>query len=510
MNLPSIERPLRNLREREALANDLLETARAVCGGDHGMLLELEETTSGLRKLVQFGQLEEMLEQDMRQFAQYAADNPGDDESYLIAPVAGDLHKLSARKSVRRNMTSSVIVFPLTEGDRAMGAIYLGGRTPGSLKADELSLEELKSLAEVLGRLLGVERSISRLQRHNEALQKQMSREVTLESLIGESEAIERVRRSITLVADTDAVVTLVGEPGSGKSLAAEALHNQSHRSEGRLVILPVEDLPQEWIEEYVFGAEPGAGKTARGRRGALRDAKKGSLLLQDVDHLPPEVQRKLVAAIESGKATPVGGEEPYDLNVRLILATRERPADLLEQGRVTSELHLKMNIYPILMPPLRDRVEDLPQLVSNFVAVIAQSYGKTVAGVESEVYDHLGTYDWPGNLEELEVEIRQAVLRTPDNGELTINALGPHLVGKPQTMLADSGEGTLKQRVARVEKRMIIDALEKNNHNQSVTADQLGLSRQALINKLQRYGIETGRAYKRKRREIEKQAKNG
>jgi Nif-specific regulatory protein len=183
--------------------------------------------------------------------------------------------------------------------------------------------------------------------------------------------------------------------------------------------------------------------------------------------------------------------------------------ADLLGSGSITRELALRLNTYPILLPPLRDRTEDLPMLVEYYMERASRAFGKTIHGVRSEVFDHLGTYDWPENLRELEKEVRQAVLRTPDEGELDVGALSPALVGKPQTMTADSGEGTLKQRVARVEKRMIIDALEKNNHNQSVTAELMGLSRQALINKLQRYGIETGRAYKRKRREIEKQAGN-
>lgn len=442
MKLSSLERPLKLLRNREALANELLELARSVYGGDHGMLLELEETTSGLRKLVQFGELEEMLEQDMRQFAQFAADNPEHEDAYLVAQNANDLHKLSARKSVRRNMTQSVIVFPLVEGDRAVGAVYLGGREAGALRAEGVDVTELKALAAILGAMLGVERSVSRLERQNEALQQQMKQEVTLESLIGKSEAIERVRRSLSLVADTEAVVTLIGEPGSGKTLVAEALHNQSQRSDGKLVILPVDGLPQQWVEEYIFGAEAGAGKTTRGRRGALRDAKKGTLLLRDVERLAPELQRKLVQAIDSGKATAVGSDVPYDLNVRILFSSEGGLAEQQQSGALTAELNLKMNIYPIVLPPLRDRVEDLPLLVNSFAGDSASAFGKTVRSVESEVFDHLGTYDWPGNLAELEQEVRQAVLRTPDNGVIRVNALSPHLVGKPQTMLADSGEG--------------------------------------------------------------------
>jgi transcriptional regulator with PAS, ATPase and Fis domain len=404
-------------------------------------------------------------------------------------------------------MTVSVSVFPLVEGDRAMGAIYLGGHSTGVLRTGDFDKTALREFGSVVGRILGVERTVTRLARQNHALQDELKQDISFASLVGRSEALERVRRALSLVAETDIVVTLLGEPGAGKELAAKALHGKSPRHENRFRQLNLMDMPEAVIEEFLFGSEPNAGRTASGRRGAIREAKKGTLLLQHVNRLPLNLQAKLCEAMDRGETAKLGGTEPYAIDVRFILSLEGNPTELQSKGVISPDFFRKLNLYPIMMPPLRDRVEDLPLLIEHFIEQASRTFGKTVLGVDAEVYDHVGTYGWPGNLEELESEMRKAVLRTPDQGTLKVGALGPNLVGKTQTALTDSGEGTLKQRVASVEKRLIIAALEKNNHNQSVTADQLGLSRQALINKLQRYGIETGRAYKRKRREIAKQA---
>jgi len=503
----SLEQALARLGNRTSIAELLLEEAARTYGGDHGFLLELEETTGGLRELARFGEIEQMLEQDMRIFAQYAADHPGEEESLLIAPDAEVVQKLSARKSVRRGMTHGVIVFPLTDGDRAMGAIYLGESEIGLLHAESANASELMKVGAMFGRVLGTERKFEQLQRQNEAFQLELKKDKDLGQLVGRSAAIDRVRKALALVGDMDVPLTLIGEPGSGVVLAAEAVHGVGAEKKGRFVQLPLGNLSESLAMELIFGAEPGAGKTVRGRRGAIRDAKNGTLLLQGVENLPLAIQERLVQAMNTGEALTVGGDAPYPVRARFIFSTE---TDLRSQegaGKLTREFYLKLNLYPVILPPLRDRTEDLPDLVEHYVELASRTFNKTISSVDSEVYDHLGTYDWPENLKELEKEIRQAVLRTPDQGVLTTGALSQGLVGKPQTMTADSGEGTLKQRVARVEKRMIIDALEKNKHNQSITADQLGLSRQALINKLQRYGIETGRAFKRKQREIAKKA---
>ena len=232
--------------------------------------------------------------------------------------------------------------------------------------------------------------------------------------------------------------------------------------------------------------------------------------MLEGIDTLSIEVQEKLVRTMDSGTGTTEGNEEEYPVDVRFVFTSAKNPRDLFEAKSLSQEFYLKLNIFPVLMPPLRNRIEDLPLLVEHFIEEAMASFGKSISGVATEVYDFLGTWEWKNNLDELEAEVRRAVLRTPDQGLMTASMLSTPLISRRQPAQLDTGEGTLKQRVARIEKRMIMDALEKNRHNQSTTADQLGLSRQALINKLHRYGIETGRKYKRKMREIAAKVKKG
>lgn len=139
-----------------------------------------------------------------------------------------------------------------------------------------------------------------------------------------------------------------------------------------------------------------------------------------------------------------------------------------------------------------------------------ASQFGKKISGINSDIYDYLGSWEWPGNVAELETEIRKAVLRTPERGgTISQNSLSKHLISKREPAITLPKEGTLKQRIAGIEKHLIMDALEQYKHNQSTTADKLGLSRQALINKLHRYGIETGRKYKKRLKEIAAQAES-
>jgi len=502
--LKDLEKILALVGDRQKLADSLLKMAQNRFGGDHGFILELEETTGGLRELASFGKVEEMLNQDMRIFAQYAGHHPLEKESVIIAPDAKDLKKLSARKSVRRDMTKGVLLFPLASGDQAVGVIYLGEKKKGKLEIDNLELEEVQELGHLYGRVFGIDRTFQRITLQNRALQNEIKQEATFDSLVGTSDAIVRVRRALELVAETDIPVTLIGEPGTKKELAGEAVHNHSPRRRKPIVILPLAELPTDMIGAFLFGKATGTrGVSARARQGALRDVKGGTLVLQDIENLSLDLQDKLLHAMENGTTSVDGGGEDYLVDFRLVCTTTKNPRELFDKNDLSKEFYLKTSIFPIILPPLRDRVEDLPILVESMVQESMAVFGKQISGISSEVYDFLGTWGWDNNYSELEKEIRQAVLRTPDQSLLIPAMLSRPIISRQQPSVVDAGEGTLKQRVASIEKRMIMDALEKNNHNQSLTADQLGLSRQALINKLHRYGIETGRKYKRMMKEI-------
>jgi DNA-binding NtrC family response regulator len=504
-----LEKVLSHVGERQELAEAILQYAKDLFGGDHGFLLDFEETTGNLREVASFGEVEDMLNQDMRIFAQYSVDRPDEIDNIIVTDDAKSQKKLSARKSVRRDMTKGVIIFPLASGERAVGAIYIGRKGTSALKIKGLKQEDLKSIGQVLGHITNLNHTYHRLHLQNRSLQDEVNQSATIDNFIGTSAAVLRVRQALELVVETDIPVSLIGEKGTGKYVAAEALHNNSTRRRRPFVHLDLSSIPEPMIEGLIFGQLPGSeGAPARGRRGSLRDTRGGTLVIENVEKLSVKIQNKLVKAMNFGKSSVVGDKEEYNTEFRLITTTKENLRSLYENEKLSQEFYLKLNVFPLVIPPLRDRIEDLPMLVEFFVEKNSASFGKSISGISSEAYDFLGTWKWEENLAELEKEIRQAVLRTPDGGLLTPAMLSTPLISRRQPSMVDSGDGTLKQRVARIEKRMIMDSLEKNRHNQSITADQLGLSRQALINKLHRYGIETGRKYKRMMRDIEAQSK--
>ena len=494
-----LHRALTSIGQRKEMGKAILEIAKEKFGGDHGLLLEKEETTGGLREIAKFGKVEEMLDQDMRIFAQYASDNPMDPESVIIAPDAKAIHKLSARKSVRRDMTLGVLIFPLISGDNTIGVIYLGEKKKGELRIKQTSSKRALSLGRTFGEIIGLHRTMQRLHRRNRSLQKLVRKEEAFESLVGISEEIQRVKRSMELVVPTDIAVTLLGDVGTGKRMIAEMIHRLSPRKKRPFLQLALKETPENLIASLLFGGEAAGVR----HKGALREANGGTLYIEDLELLPLKLQSDLVKALDEGRAKQEGASRGYQVDVRLVASSTKNLKELFESKKLRKEFYLKLNVFPVLLPSIKDRLEDLPLLVEYFVDSSASTYGKTIDGVSSDVYDFLGTWDWPGNLDELEQEIRLAVLRTPNRGELSASSLSNYLVSRQQPVMMDPGEGTLKQRIAQIEKRMIISTLERNRHNQSVTADQLGLSRQALINKLHRYGIETGRKYKRKLREL-------
>ncbi len=495
--------------EEKGLANVILGLAKDRFGGDHGMLLEPEETTGNLREIAAFGEIEEMLSQDMRQFAQFGMDHPDDEESVVIAPVAKDLKKLDAKKSIRRDMSAQVLIFPLPSAEgEAMGVIYLGSKVAGQMDLKDLDAAKLVAYGKTLGEVIDLDRTIRRLRLQNQALQKSVTGEVTYENLVGNSEAIQRIKRALDLVVPTDYPVVLIGEKGTGKKLIANILHNNSARKKKPFIRFALNEIPEQMIMPLLFGQTSARAAVSKTKKGALREAKGGTLFIEDVEKLPLMAQSLLMQALEKNEAIPVDGETEYPVDIRLIVSTTANLKEEFDAKRIRQDFYLHLNIFPILIPPLRDRIDDLPLLVAHFIELSAASFGKEISGVSSEVYDYLGTWEWPGNLAELEQEIRKAVLRTPDRGgTLTVGALSKHLISQREPEISLPREGTLKQRIAGIEKRLIMEALEQYKHNQSITADKLGLSRQALINKLHRYGIETGRQYKRRLKEITAQA---
>ena len=266
-------------------------------------------------------------------------------------------------------------------------------------EALERALEEVKALKD-------------RLEHENEYLQEEIRVEHNFEEIIGNSGALKRVLSRLEKVADTDATVMVTGETGVGKELFARAVHHSSRRSERAFVKVNCAALPQNLIESELFGHERGSftGATAK-RIGRFELADGGTLFLDEIGELPLELQAKLLRVLQEGELERVGGNRTISVDVRIIAATNRDLVKAMESGTFRDDLYYRLSVFPVEVPALRDRREDIPLLVSHFVKKYATAMGKRIDHVPDEVQRSLQAYDWPGNVRELENIIERGVI---------------------------------------------------------------------------------------------------
>ena len=272
----------------------------------------------------------------------------------------------------------------------------------------KLAEESLKSA------LAEVRQLRDRLQEENVYLQEEVRGASNFDEIIGSSEALRRVLRQAEKVAPADTAVLILGETGTGKELFAHAIHSLSPRKRHTLVKVNCATLPEHLIESELFGHERGSftGAVAQ-RRGRFELADGGTLFLDEVGELPPELQAKLLRVLEEGEFERVGGSRTLRVNVRLIAATNRRLEESVREGTFRSDLYYRLSVYPVRLPALRERREDIPALVSHFVRQLAKKMGKEIETVPQDAMAALQNYDWPGNIRELRNVIERAMIIT-------------------------------------------------------------------------------------------------
>jgi two-component system response regulator AtoC len=314
-------------------------------------------------------------------------------------------------------------------------------------------------------------------------------------NIVAESAAMRRIMDLIARVAPKDVTVLLTGESGAGKDVAATVLHAHSRRADKELIRFNAAAIPGELAEAELFGHAKGAFTGASGARsGYFQRAHRGTLFIDEIGELAPATQAKILRALQSGEVQPVGGRTET-VDVRLIAATNRDLAAEVKAGRFREDLFYRLNVVPIRIPPLRERMEDLDALVAAFVRRYAERYGMGAVELEPALLDALRQHAWPGNVRELENTIARLLALAPD--ERVTLALwrslseGPSAAATPVAAVGDPGPGhPLRARVEAFERSLIAEAFETATHNQSETARRLGVSRPALVEKLHKYGL--------------------
>jgi two-component system response regulator HydG len=323
---------------------------------------------------------------------------------------------------------------------------------------------------------------VDKLKKAKEMLEEQISRPFS--EIIGESQAIRDVFALIDKVARTDANVLILGENGTGKELIARAIHQRSMRKGESFVSVDMGAITETLFESELFGHKKGAFTDAReDRPGRFELAHKGTLFLDEIGNLSLSLQSKLLSALQSRQVTRVGSNQPRPVDIRLICATNMPLHDMVRDGSFRQDLLYRINTVEIHVPPLCERVEDIPLLSHHFLNYYAKKYHKTVRSISEGAMSRLKRYAWPGNIRELQHAIERAVIMT-DSDTLQESDFLFGRSGSNQSTNSD----TLN--LDEVEKTAISKALQLHNGNISKAAEELGLTRASLYRRMEKYGL--------------------
>ena len=333
--------------------------------------------------------------------------------------------------------------------------------------------------------------------------------------IVGESDAMHAVYLTIGRAAISDETVLIMGESGTGKESIAKAIHQNSKRADKAFVVVDCSAIPSDLIESALFGHVKGAYTGAdTARQGKFEQADGGTIFLDEVGELPIEVQMKLLRVLQEREVEPIGSNEIRQIDVRVVAATNRRLDLAIQEGAFREDLFYRLNVVPIVLPPLRDRKEDIPDLVDFFMSRFAQDYGQSKGTVSSEAFKLLTAYDWPGNVRELENALKRALVMCA--GQVLLPEHFPELSGSavPSATKAPTGfEGHLAAlmservdefiesgaasgslhadiRVA-VEKPLFEFILQRTGWNRRKAAEILGINRNTLHSKMEEYGIQ-------------------
>jgi transcriptional regulator with PAS, ATPase and Fis domain len=305
--------------------------------------------------------------------------------------------------------------------------------------------------------------------------------------MIGSGPAMQRVVQLIEKVAPTDASVLVRGMTGTGKELVARALHHNSQRRDRPLVIINCAALQETLLESELFGHEKGAFTgAAQAKAGLIEVAEGGTLFIDEIGEMAPAMQAKLLRVLEDGHYRKVGGTKELHANVRIIAATNRPLEEEQKAGRFREDLFYRLNVVSIVLPPLRERREDIPALINHFLT--SRQLGPTPCKVDPEATQALLTYDWPGNIRELANVLERAQILA-ENNLITLDDL-PESIRMTPPLADDDSSNSVNLNV--LERRAVRDALRQTTGNKSRAAKLLGISNRTLYRLLEKYALES------------------
>ncbi len=335
-----------------------------------------------------------------------------------------------------------------------------------------------------------VERAIENRQQkeENNSLRRALSTMSGGSAPVFQSPAVQNVVRTIERVAPSDVTILITGESGSGKEVIADLIHSLSSRAKNRIIKVNCAALPRELIESELFGSKKGAFTGSNSdREGLFRQAEGGTLFLDEISEMPIDTQSKLLRVLQDQEVRPVGGTTSYKTNCRIIAATNRKPEEAIKDGKLREDLFYRISAISVYLPPLRERRDDIIPLANSFLRRYAAQANRTLRGFTPQAVERLTSFEWPGNVRQLQNEIQRAVLLS-EGPEVNVTDLSISDIKFIPTEGHDTGFTLLEG----VERNAIIQMLKETNGNKLETAKRLGIGRQTLYNKIKAYGIET------------------
>ena len=389
-------------------------------------------------------------------------------EAVLCNEVLAD-EQLREAKSLLTAQVRALLAVPLAALGRTHGVLYLDSKNP-AVAFDEGQLQLLFGLANLAAAALPNVRRMEWLEAERQRLD-----ELRLESgMVGESARMKQVREVLARVAPTDSTLLILGETGTGKELAARAIHANSSRSGGPFLAVNCAALTETLLESELFGHERGAftGAIAQ-KKGKFEIADRGTVFLDEVAELTLPIQAKLLRALEERQFERLGGTRPIRVDVRLIAATNKNLEEAIRAGQFREDLFYRLHVISVTMPPLRERVEDIPLLASFFVARFASKLNRKISGFSAEAHARLTSYEWPGNVRELSNAIERAVVLCEGD------VLRPEDLPESLLEAGPAGETALPayhEALNETKRRLIREAVEAAHGNYTEAAKRLGL----------------------------------
>ncbi|MDD9304506.1 MAG: sigma 54-interacting transcriptional regulator [Desulfobacter sp.] len=318
-----------------------------------------------------------------------------------------------------------------------------------------------------------------------EALRKELRQGVGVEDIISNSDSMKDIFNILPQISDSDASVLIEGETGTGKELMARAIHNMSHRKEAPFIAINCGALPDTLLESELFGYKKGAFTHAvKDKPGQFALAEGGTVFLDEIGDTSPAFQVRLLRVLQEHEYTPLGGISKEKTNVRIIAATNKNLTTQVETKQFRQDLYYRINVIRIALPPLRQRMEDIPPLVDRFISKLNLRQNKCIQGIDQDVLAAFMVHEFPGNIRELENIIEHAFVLCPDGYIHT-----SHLPGSLST-IQSSDPQTDKDPVKAAQVKMISDALARNNYNRNAAARDLGIHKSTLFRRIKKLGI--------------------